>query len=159
MLGDLLRGPLLRCHCAPGGPEICISARPSGARAGSLLISSHSLSGAKSPPAPHFHRHTHRSGQCRGTWSGLGGSEEQTQQGAQRPARSGRGGQLSSVHPCSAGRPVLSPQPPSHGERQGGWQPRQPPGGGRGCSPALPAPRGLHPSRAALVVGMGSSRG
>ena len=52
MLGDLLRGPLLRCHCVPGGPEICISARPSGARAGSLLISSHSLSGAKSPRPP-----------------------------------------------------------------------------------------------------------
>lgn len=52
MLGGLLGGPLLRCHCASGGPEICISARPSGARAGSLLISSHSLSGAKSPPLP-----------------------------------------------------------------------------------------------------------
>lgn len=128
MLGGLLGGPLLRCHCASGGPEICISARPSGARAGSLLISSHSLSGAKSPaPAPHFHRHTHRSGRCRGTWSGLGASEEQTQQGAQWPAWSGRGGQLSSVHPCSSGRLVLSPQTPSHGEPQGGWQPRPPP--------------------------------
>lgn len=79
------------------------------------------------PPAPHFHRHTHRSGRCRGTWSGLGASEEQTQQGAQWPAWSGRGGQLSSVHPCSSGRLVLSPQTPSHGERQGGWQPRPPP--------------------------------
>ena len=47
-----------------------------------------------------------------GTWSGLGGSEEQAQQGVQLPTWSGHGGQLSSAHPCSSRHLLLHPLPP-----------------------------------------------
>ena len=149
--------------CPPGGsdptgPLVLKSAFPPGPLGPERVLFLSTVTASEGPLLPTPSTATCTGLRCAlGTWFGLGGSKEQAQQGAQLPTQSGHGRQLSYAHPCSSG----CLQPRGAMGIGGDGSPARPPGGSRGCSPALPAPRVQGPALRrhlgrVVVVGLSS---